>query len=191
MSLCCLVETSTRANSPEEDTKGRFPRGDTYGIFYLGGIGFFLPCPYCRLMIYRPVSEVHRKQDRWLKYWFLWEAFRRRGSEPVLEQLLSSSLCVLKESLAGAKSSLWIVTKIITWMLYSVFLQLIFLWIRFHSRQAFAKRLINLKVWVCLALGRIRFSGTLGNSENVIVVSIWLVEICPCELIILGRFSRQ
>lgn len=24
--------------------------GDTYSILYLGGIGFFPPCPHCRLM---------------------------------------------------------------------------------------------------------------------------------------------
>lgn len=36
---------------------------------------------------------------------------------------------------------------------------------------------------------RISFSGTSGNSENVVVVSIWLVGICLCELLILGCFQ--
>lgn len=42
----------------------------------LGGIGFFPPpCSYCRTVIYRPVSDIHKKQDLWLKYWLLWKAF--------------------------------------------------------------------------------------------------------------------
>lgn len=35
----------------------------------------------------------------------------------------------------------------------------------------------------------IGFSGTSGNSESDVVVSIWLVGICPCELLILGCFQ--
>lgn len=36
-----------------------------------------------------------------------------------------------------------------------------------------------------------QMSGRLGSYENVIVVSIWLVEMCPRELVILGCFPYQ
>lgn len=73
-----------------------------------------------------------------------------------------------------------------TWMLDSVFS-----W-DFYEYNFIADRLCKvpdkLESLSLSGSAWIRFSGTSGNSENVAVVSIWLVGMCPCELI-LGCFQ--
>lgn len=44
---------------------------ERHGVLLLCGTWFLPPHPYCTLAMYRPVMEVHGKQECWLKYSFL------------------------------------------------------------------------------------------------------------------------